>query len=207
MEAVNMTRPVLMCAVLALSGCGLLEVHIDETRGVKPLSGTTTVDLPTSAVCTGTFTSNNVTVVATQVTGGCQFTIDESLEVLKPSDYASISELSIVTNLLKRVELTIKTLAFTDVTTPPGVALDLTTQVDSATFTVNGQQIADRSTLTGLPKTVVLSGAALDPVKSAFNARHSIEVHVVVVVVIKDGHRPSKLKIDFAAQPDFILGP
>ena len=140
------------------------------------------------------------------VPGGCEFTFNDNVEVLKVSDYQEIGELKVASNLVQRVELTVKKLAFIDAAT--GTALDLSTRVTSVVLSVNGQQVADKAALTRLPKVVTLEGEALTGLKAKIDARQAASVAVKAVAVLPDMPRPpERLKIDYEAQPAIIIGP
>ena len=85
--------------------------------------------------------------------------------------------------------------------------LDLATRVTSAQLTVNGQLVAEKDSLTSLPKTVTLSGAALDAMKSKIDARQPASVRTRVVLVLPNmPPPPQRLLIDYDSQPAIILG-
>lgn len=191
-------------AVLVV-GCGPAEVRLDEKKGIPAVKGTTDVQLDT-LTCGQPVTSGQYTVATRVVTGGCELSFDQDVEVLKASDYNVLPELQGASALLQRVELTIKKLAFADAAT--GQLLDATTRITSATLSVNGQQVADKATLAALPKTVTLAGAALEPIKAKVEARQPATVRARCVVVVPDSPAPpAKLRIEYDAQPAIILGP
>jgi hypothetical protein len=144
--------------------------------------------------------------VTTQVvTGGCQLTFDHDVQVLTAADYQKIPALQGSSNLVQAVELQVTQLSFTDATT--GTALDLSTQVTSATLSMNGQQVADQTTLSHLPTTVTLQGDALTELKTKVDARQPASVHTTVVLVLPSMPPPPKqLQIDYDAQPTLVLG-
>jgi hypothetical protein len=200
-----MTTRATLWVLVGLCGCGGLEVRLDETRGIAPVAGSVTVDLPASFVCGTTVTSGGFTVTTTVVTGGCQLAFDQEVQVLAASAYAGIPELGGLTGLVQRVELDIQTLTLSDAST--GAALDLATRITSLTLAIDGHQVADKATLTRLPSVVSLSGAALDGLKAQLEARVAATVHVAVVVVLPASPAPpARLKLDYAAQPAIILG-
>jgi hypothetical protein len=196
-----------LVGALCVVGCGPVEVRLDGAKGIPEAKGGTTIDLSTAGwTCGQNITSGTYTVVTTVVTGGCQFAFEQDVQVLKASDYAGIPELNGASNLVQRIELTILALTFTDVGT--GQVLDAHTRVTSATLSLNGQQVADKSVLSNLPKTVTLSGDALTPLKAAIDARQAASVHAKCVVVMPDTPAPpAKLKIDYDVQPAIIVGP
>ncbi len=199
------TKRTLWMAALVLVACGgSAELRVDETKGIPPVKGSTEISLATYT-CGQPITSGEVTVTTTVVAGGCQFSFDKDVPVLKAADYDKIPDFKGATNLVQRVELTVKTLSFADAAT--GTKLDLSTAVTSATLMVNGQQVADKSVLTQLPKTVTLSGEALNQLKTKVDARQPASVHLTVVMVLpNDPKPPSRLKVDYDAQPALILG-
>ncbi len=208
MRKVTIAVVAVACAVGLWACGGAAEIRIDETKGVPPVKGTTEVNLA-SFTCGSPIAAGDVTVKTTKVAGGCELSFDQQVPVLKASDYTSIADLKNApagtTNLVQRVELTVKKLALTDATS--GAALDLSTRVTSATFSLNGQQLADKSTMGNLPKTISLAGDALAPVKAAVEARQAFSVAVKVVVVLPDSPAPpAKLGVDYDAQPAIILG-
>lgn len=200
-----MLRRSVMLAVLALAGCGPVEFRIDESKGVPSVTGSTEVELGTFT-CGQTLATGEGDVKTREVPGGCEFTFDESIDVLKPSDYQSIGEFaSAGSNLVQRVELNIKKLDFLD---GNGTKLSLQTQITSATLSFNGQQVADKTALASLPRVVSLEGTALQTLKAQIDARQTAKVSVKAIAVLpNDPPPPAKLKIDYDAQPAIIIGP
>lgn len=189
---------------VALVACGPAEVRVDEKQGIPSIKGSTEVALG-SYTCGQPLTAGDFTVTTTAVDGGCGFFFDKDVPLLKTTDYQGIPELQGASNLVQRVELTIKTLAFADAAT--GTKLDVNTAITTAKLVVNGQTVADKSALSQLPKTVSLSGDALTQLKTKVDARAAAGVHVLVDVVLPDSPKPpARLKIDYDAQPALILG-
>jgi hypothetical protein len=196
------TRAFLAC--VALCACNP-EVRVGAADGIPPIQGSSTFSLDTFT-CGQTFTTQDgYTVTSSTVTPGtdCQLNFDNDVQLLKQSDYSNIPELKGASNLVQGVELQVNKLAFTDTMT--SMALDLNTQVKSATLSVNGQQVADKSKLASLPATVDLTGAALTQLKSAVDARAALTVHVTASIVVIQPI-PKNLKVDYDAQPTIILG-
>ena len=201
-----MARRSAVLAVLALAACGPVEVRIDETKGVPNVAGQTEVTISTTFTCGTSLPAGDKMVATRAVTGGCEFTFDDTIEVLKASDYQEIGELKVASNLVQRVELNIKKLTFTDAAT--GTVLDLSTRVTSVVLSVNGQQVADKAAISRLPAVVKLEGAALTALKAKIDARQAASVAVRAVAVLPDMPRPpERLKIDYDAQPAIIIGP
>lgn len=195
----------LTALVVVASACGAVEYRIDETKGVPPVKGSTEVQLGASFTCGTPITSGQYTVTTKVVTGGCELSFEQDVEVLKASDYQSLPDLQGASNLVQRVELTVKKLAFAD---GQGQALDLSTRITSATLAVNGQVLVDKAALAKLPTVVSLEGDALAPLKAKVDARQPASVRARCVVVVPDSPAPpDTLKIDYEAQPAIILGP
>ncbi len=189
----------------AVAGCGPVEVRIDETKGIPALKGRAEVSLG-SFTCGQPVAAGDKTVQTKVVAGGCEFTFDDTLEVVRQQDYEAIPELKGATNLVQRVELTLNTLRFLDADT--NTPLDVTTRVTAATLSVNGQAVADKAALASLPRVVRLEGAALTQLKAKVDARQPAAVATRAVVVLPDSPAPpAKLVVDYDAQPAFILGP
>lgn len=200
-----MKRLLTAVTTLLLTACGPVEVRIDETKGIPPVKGSTEVTLG-SFTCGQPVSAGEKMVQTRVVTGGCEFTFDDTIEVLRQQDYEAIPELKGATNLVQRVELTIKALAFTDAST--GAALDLATRVTSATLSVNGQAVADKAALSALPRVVRLEGDALTALKGKIDARQPASVSARAVVVLPDTPAPpAKLGVSYDTQPAIIIGP
>ncbi|MDP3232940.1 MAG: hypothetical protein Q8N26_09195 [Myxococcales bacterium] len=192
-------------AALTMWACGqAAEVRIDESKGIPPVKGSTEVALG-SFTCGMPIVSGEVTVQTKVVGDGCELSFDRDVPVLRAEDYTNIPDLKGATALVQRIELTVKRLAFTDAAT--SMPLDLATRVTSAQLSVNGQLVAEKESLTSLPKTVTLSGAALDAMKSKIDARQPASVRTRVVLVLPNmPPPPQRLLIDYDSQPAIILG-
>ena len=200
-----MRHGLVVLATAAVMACGqAAEVRVDETKGIPPVKGTTEVQLGTFT-CGMPITSGDVTVQTKTVAEGCELSFDKDVPVLKVEDYSGIPEFQGATALVQRIELTVKRLAFTDGAT--NMSLDLATRVTSAQLSVNGQLVAEKESLTSLPKTVTLSGAALEQMKSKIDARQPASVKTRVVLVLPAmPPPPQRLIIDYDSQPAIILG-
>lgn len=196
-------------AVLVVMGlvaaCGPVEVRIDETKGVPAVKGQTEISLA-SFTCGQPISTGTKSVATRVVPGGCEFTFDDSIEVLTANDYQTIGELKTASNLVQRIELSVNKLAFVDAAT--GTALDISTRITSVVLSVNGQQVADKAAVSNLPVVVKLEGAALTALKAKIDARQPASVAVKAVAVIPDTPAPpQRLKLDYEAQPAIIIGP
>lgn len=200
------TAAVLVGLGMGFVACAPAEIRIDETQGIPQVAGSTEVNIPANFTCGTAIAAGNKMVQTRAVSGGCEFTFDDTLEVLKASDYESIPDLKVASNIVQRVELTVKKLAFTDAAT--SMTLDLNTRITSVVLSVNGQQVADKAAVLTLPIVVKLEGAALTAIKAKVDARQPASVAVKAVAVLPDMPRPpERLKIDYEAQPALILGP
>lgn len=203
-------RCLFVLTALFFSACNLgnlvqPEVRVGAAEGIPTISGSTEVALTTFA-CGDDIPAGAYTVKTKKVTGGCELSFDKDVEIVGSGDYTKISALSKASNLLTAVELKITKLAFTDL--DQNVALDPDTRITSATLSVNGQVVGDKSLLSSLPKTVTLTGTALDQLKAQIDAKKPASVHASSVVVLPDSPAPpKKLKIDYDAQPTLVIGP
>lgn len=199
-------RTAVVLAALGISACAPAEIRIDETQGVPQVKGSTEVTIPSNFMCGTAIAAGDKMVATRAVTGGCEFTFDDTLQVLKASDYEAIPDLKVASNIVQRVELNVKKLAFTDAAT--GMTLDLNTRVTSVVLTVNGQKVADKAAIASLPTVISLEGEALTTIKAKVDARQPASVQVKAVAVLPDMPRPpDRLKIDYEAQPALIIGP
>lgn len=202
-----MLRLITLPAIVALTACNLVqpEIRIGAGQGIPSVSGTADFQLD-NFVCDGKpIPAGAYTVTTKKVPDGCELGFDKDVEVVAAADYKRIPELSSATTLLQTVELKITQLAFIDATT--NVALDPSTRIKSAAFTINGQLVGDKTTLGALPKTVTLQGAALSPLKSKIDQRQPATVRASSVVVVPDSPPPpKKMRIEYDAQPTLVLG-
>lgn len=201
-----MRRAMLVVAGLVVWACGPAEVRVDETKGIPNVAGSTELDLGSgNFACDMPITSGQVTVMVRKVGNDCEFSFDRDVPVLRAEDYTNIPDLRAATALVQRIELTVKKLTFTDATTK--MPLDVATRVTSATLSVNGQTVAQKDSLTALPKTVVLSGPALESMKAKIDARApaSVLTRVVAQLPLMPAP-PQRLAIDYDTQPAIILG-
>jgi len=196
-------RFLLVPALLALSGC-LPEVRVGEKEGIPPIGGSTEVSTG-GLVCGEPLPAGAQAATTRKVPGGCELSFIEDLQVLDEPDYEQISSLTSFSGLLEAVELQLTEFRFIDADTQQ--PLDTATQIVSATLAINGQPVADKGTLTSLPQTLRLTGAALDPVKEAISQRKAVSLRVNAVVVLPDQPPPpASLRFEYQAQPTLVLG-
>jgi hypothetical protein len=194
-----------LAACLALAACGGAQVTIGAADGVPAIQGSSDFSL-NNFTCGNMFTTQDGYTVTSTVSGNtCQISFDNVVTVLKASDYQNIPALKGASNLVQAIDLDVKTLDFKDAST--GMSLDLQSYVQTATLTVNGQQVADKSTLAMLPVTVKLTGSALTPMKSQIDARQPATAHVVSQIVVPlMPAPPAQIHVDYDAQPSIELG-
>lgn len=209
MSRLSFTVPGLLA--LSLVGCGPLEVRVGQAEGVKPINGALTASFDTTATTTfkcgdtitGTDRGQTYTVVTKVVTGGCDFTFDQDVEVIGQADYAAIKELKEAVRFVKRVEIDLKRLELSD---DKGVKFELS-RVRELQLSVNGQQILDVDQLSSVPRTLQLSGDALKLIKDAVKNKQRCAVHVVAHVVVLNGTVPSGTHCEYESQPTLIVSP
>ena len=106
----------------ALSACGPVEIRIGPAEGAKPLNGTLTAHLDTSAAstfkCGDVITAQDslqlYTVTTRAVTGGCEFTFDQDVEIIGKGDYDTIKDFREAVHFVNRVEVALHRLDFYD---------------------------------------------------------------------------------------------
>lgn len=200
-------RTLVALTFVTLVACGPAEVRIGKAEGIPAVAGSVETDL-SNFTCGMPIPAGDYTVETKKVTGGCELSFDRDVQLLKASDYQNIPSLQGGSNLVQAVELNVTRLAFTDTGVNPPKPLDLNTQVTSATISVNGQQVADKTTLARLPTKVTLTGNSLNQVKTAIDARQPCSVRTRGVIVIPEmPPPPKKMKIDYDSQPTIVVGP
>lgn len=194
-----MKRTLVWAAALALTAC-LPEVRVGAKEGLPPIRGSTSVSTE-AFVCgepIGTATTR-------KVTGGCELSFVEDVQVLDEPDYAQISDLTGFSGLIEAVELQLTHFALVD--TDAGAPLDTATRISAATVSVNGQALADKATLVALPQTLRLTGPELQPLKDAVFQRQPASLRVGAVVVLPDEPPlPKGLRLEYEAQPTIVMG-
>lgn len=191
--------------VLALCACGTAgEVRVGADQGIPAIKGNTEFTLG-NYTCGQPIAAQGYTVTTTVKGTDCEFSFDQVVEVIRDSDYKNIPDLMGSSNLVQAIELEVKQLKFSDAAT--GTALSFDTYVKSAALKIDGQQVADKSTLATLPTTVRLEGAALTNIKSKVDARLPASVHATAIMLVPSTPKPpDRLKVDYDAQPTLILG-
>ena len=189
--------------LLALCGCTAAEVRIGEGK-IPSIKGSDTINIGTYT-CGQPISDDTYTVTTTDKGSDCEFSFDQDVTIITADDYKDIPDLQGSTNLVQAVEITVKTLKFSDGAN--GATLDLDTYVKSVTLKVDGQQVATKETLASLPKTIRLEGTALTNIKSKVDARQPASVRATATMLVpKSPAPPAQLKVEYDAQPTLVLG-
>ncbi|MBL8953759.1 MAG: hypothetical protein JNK82_23490 [Myxococcaceae bacterium] len=193
-------------SVAVLCACGPAEVRVGEGK-IPKIEGDQTFTLG-QYTCGNPITAQGYTVSTRSINGDadCEFTFDQLVEVIRAADYQNIPDLQGASNLVQKVELRVEALAFVDASN--NMPLDYNGYVKTLALNVDGQQVADKSTLASLPTTVALTGAALTNIKTRVDARQPASVHATAIMVVpKSPAPPPELKVTYKAQPTVVLGP
>jgi len=203
-----MFQRLLWAGAALLMACGASpEVRVGEGK-IPKIEGDRTFSVGT-LVCGMPITDGNYTVTTKDVNGGadCEYAFDQVVEVVRASDYQQIPDLQGAGNLVQKIEIKVETLAFSDAMNDMPLDYNDSSRVKSLALNVEGQQVADKSTLSTLPATVTLSGAALNTIKVKVDARQPASVHATAVLTVaKMPPLPAQLKVVYKAQPTLVLG-
>ena len=185
------------------AGC-LPDIRVGPKEGIKPVDGK--IDFSFENFECGTpIPVDGFEAVTSKVAGGCQIELQRDVTVVSSSDYERVNDLNGAGNLIKAVELKINKLAFTD--TDAGKQVDLATRITDVQLTVNGQRVADKAALLRLPRTVLLTGAALDQVKEQLDSKKPVTIRVAALLTVPlDPPPPKRLHVEFQAQPTLVIG-
>ena len=203
--------PLLKCiapalVVLALVGCGPIEVRVGKEEGAKALNGALTARIPTTTfqcgdTITAMDTTQTFTVVSRVVTGGCEFTFDQDVEVVSLADYDAIKEFKAALKYLHRVEVKMHRLEFFD---DQGMKFDPETRIRDLELKINGEVVLDTDALKNLPRVMTLQGDGLRVIKAAIKARQACSVHVTAKVVLLDSATKTGVRCEYDSQPTYI---
>jgi len=194
-------------ALLALCACGQsVEYRVGASDGIPAIQGSKEFDI-SGYTCGNPISAQGYTVT-TRVTGSdCEFTFDQVVTIVKDTDYKNIPSLMGSTNLVQAIELDVKTLAFYDATGTTATMLDFNSYVKSVTLKVEGQAVADKSTLSKLPVTVKLEGEALTGIKAQIDKRVPATAHATAILLVPMSPAPpNKIKVNYDAQPTLVVG-
>ncbi len=191
---------------LAMVGCGPIEVRIGKAEGAKPLNGKLAAQIPATTfqcgdVITAMDTTQTFTVVSRVVTGGCEFTFDQDIEVVSVADYDAIKEFKAAVKFIHKVEVKLGRLEFFD---DQGVKFDPETRIRDLELRINGELVLDTGALKNLPKIMTLQGDGLKVIKAAIKARQACSVHVTAKVTILDSATKSGVRCEYESQPTYI---
>ena len=189
--------------LLSLCACTAAEVRIGEGK-IPSIKGNDSITLG-SYTCGQPISDDTYTVTTVDRGADCEFNFDQDVTIISASDYQSIPDLMGSTNLVQAVEVTVKTLKFSDASN--NMPLNVDTYVKSVVLKIDGEQVATKSTLATLPATVKLSGTALNNIKARVDARQPASVHATATMVVpKMPAPPAELKVEYDAQPTVVLG-
>jgi hypothetical protein len=194
--------------IAALVGCGPVEVRVSKAEGVHALNGSLSASFSGTPafVCGDTITATDSTqsyvVTTTKVSGACNFVFDQQVQVLAGADYQTIKEFKDAVHFLNRVELNITRMDFYD---DQGNRFDIETRLRDLEMWVNGEQVLDVDQIKSLPRTVVLTGDALQAVKDAVKHRQTCTAHVVAKMTVLDTETPTGIRCEYESQPTFVL--
>lgn len=193
----------------SLSACGPLEVRIGAAEGVKPLTGNAAAKIDTTA--TSTFHCGDVitaqdnlqtyTVTSAVVTGGCQFTFDQKVEVLSVKDYDEIKEFRAAVHFIHRVEIDMKRLEFFD---DNGAKFELDSRIRDLEVSINGEQLMNQEQIRLIPHTLVLAGSALTLIKEAVKNKQACSLQVMAKVTLIDTAVPTGIRVEYDSQPTYV---
>lgn len=195
----------------SLLACGPVEVRISKAEGAKPLNGTVAAHVDTSStstfkcgdVITAQDTIQTYTVTTRVVSGGCEFTFDQDVEIITKGDYDAIKEFREAVHFVNRVEVALHRLEFFD---DNGNKFELDTRIRDLELWVNGEQVLNMDQVRGgMPHTVTLSGSALAIVKNAVKHREACSVHVLARVVLLDSETATGVRCEYESQPTYIV--
>ncbi len=204
----HMFKRLLTATALALCACGASPVVRVGEGKIPKIEGDKTFSLGT-LVCGMPISDGNYTVTTRDVNGGadCEYSFDQLVEVVRASDYQQIPDLMGAGNLVQAVEIKVETLSFSDASNNMPIDYNDAARVKSLALNVEGQQVADKATLSKLPATVPLSGTALTNIKTKVDARQPASVHATAILVVaKMPPLPAQLKVVYKAQPTLVLG-
>ncbi len=153
-------------------------------------------------VITAEDTVQTYTVTTRVVTGGCEFTFDQDVEVIAKGDYDVIKDFRSAVHFVNRVEVAVRKLDFLD---DNGAKMELDTHVRDLELWVNDEQILNMEQVRNAPRTVVLAGPALALIKQAVKNKEACTLHVKARVVLLDSATRSGVRCEYESQPTYIV--
>lgn len=180
----------------------LPELTLGGEDGIPPVSGSTSFNVPADFKCGDPIVDPNkkYTITTEGTDQECLFTFDQDVEVLKAEEYASRPELK-GAQLVKRVDIDVKKFG---VSNEAGTAI----QPKSLTGSAFGDQILSMEDLARpVPFTKSIEGAPIDQLKSIVQNKQDIVIPIKVAILVNMAPAPpTKINLDFDAQPNLVFG-
>lgn len=192
--------------VLGVS-CGPIEVRVGKSQGVRAINETFSANINAEGWSCGKSIiaeddAQTYTVNTARVSGGCQFTFDQDVEVLSEADYRDIKAFTGAAKFTNRVEFEVNRLDFYD---DDGNKLNSGNRIRDVEFHVNGQLVLDQEKLGSMPQTFVIQGAGLEAIKDAIRNRRRCTAHVMAQITVLDGEVPTGVRGEIEMQPTIVL--
>jgi hypothetical protein len=180
----------------------LPELTLGGEDGIPPVSGSTAFDVPKDFMCGDPITDPNgkytITTAATTA-DTCTFTFDQDVTALEAKEYASRPELK-GAQFVKRVDIDVSKLAITD-----GAGKEVTPKdMNGRAF---GTTILTMDDLKATPPfTKSIEGEPIEALKSKVQNKQDIVIPVQVVIVVNTASTPTRIALDYEAQPNLVFG-
>lgn len=179
----------------------LPELTLGRSDGIPPVSGSTSFDVPKDFKCGQPIEDPNkkYTITTSEKGDLCTFTFDQDVLALPASEYASRPELK-GAQFVKRVDIEVTKLAINNEAGKPLEPQDL----NGKAF---GETIVTLEDLKRAPPfTKPIEGEPIDALKKNVQNKQDIIIPVQVVVVVNMTAAPTKIALDFDAQPNLVFG-
>jgi hypothetical protein len=198
-----------LLSLFALAACAPMETRVGPAQGVQGITSVMSAAFTGYRgvfACGDAFTATSEGppfTVATRLTeDGCDFTFDQTVELLTAHDYAVINEFKDEVHFVRRIEFDLTRLSFFD---DQGERFPLT-RLEELQVTVNAQDVLSLEGFGLLPRMVVFSGAALEGMESDIATRTPCTAHVVTHLVLLDTDaRSTGVRCEYDAQPTFVV--
>jgi len=179
----------------------LPELTLGGKDGIPPVEGSTAFDIPPDFMCGDPITDPNGKYEITTTASGdlCTFTFDQDVTALKAEEYASRPELKGAT-FVKRVDIEVTKLAVKD-----GAGAEITPKdLKGKAFGTTILTLEDLKTTP--PFTKSIEGEPIEALKSKVENKQDIVIPVQVEVVVSMSPTPTKIALDYQAQPNLVFG-
>jgi hypothetical protein len=179
----------------------LPELTLGGEDGIPPVEGSTAFDIPQDFMCGDPIVDpNGKYKISTSGSGDlCTFTFDQDVTALKASEYSSRPEMK-GARFVKRVDIEVTKLAITD-----GAGKEVTPQdLNGKAFGTTILTMADLKVTP--PFTKSIEGEPIEALKSKVENKQDIVIPIQVVVVVNMSPTPTKIALDYQAQPELIFG-